>query len=336
MKKLKALDATIAITYKCNSRCRMCNIWQIKNPGDLPLEVFYNLSPNLKYINLTGGEPFLRPDLPAIVKIVKKVSPKARIIISSNGWATGLITRQVKAIIKIDKNIGLRISLDGLDAVHNQIRGLVGFYGQAIKTVESLKRLGVKNLGFSFTIMDFNADQLKAVYDLSKKMNLELALALVQNSEVYFKKNDNQIKKIEAAAENLSYIIAAELKSFKAKRLLRAYYDYGLWHYLKFNKRLLSSGAGFDSFFVDPSGDIYPSNLINLRLGNLGWAPLDQIWNSEEAGQTRRAIKGKNTQESWIICTIRGQMKKHWLKIVWWIFKNKFLKRNALLNDLHA
>ena len=222
MKKLKALDATIAITYKCNSRCRMCNIWQIKNPGDLPLEVFYNLSPNLKYINLTGGEPFLRPDLPAIVKIVKKVSPKARIIISSNGWATGLITRQVKAIIKIDKNIGLRISLDGLDAVHNQIRGLVGFYGQAIKTVESLKRLGVKNLGFSFTIMDFNADQLKAVYDLSKKMNLELALALVQNSEVYFKKNDNQIKKIEAAAENLSYIIEAELKSFKAKRLLRA------------------------------------------------------------------------------------------------------------------
>ena len=280
MKKYLAQDATIAITYKCNSRCRMCNIWQIEDPEDLPLAYFYNLSRHLKYINLTGGEPFLRPDLPEIITIIKQVSPKAKIIISSNGLATDLIVRQVEQILSIDKNIGLRISLDGIGAVHDEVRGLDGFYGQVLRTVESLKKLGVKNLGFSFTIMDINADQMKAVYDLSKKMNLELALALVQNSEVYFRKTDNEIAKIDLVADSLNYIITQELKSFKIKRWFRAYYDYGLLYYAKFKERLLKSGAGFDSFFIDPQGDIYPSNLIKLSFGNLGEAPLNKIWNS--------------------------------------------------------
>ncbi|MDO8668366.1 MAG: radical SAM protein [bacterium] len=323
-KKFLAKDATIAVTYKCNSRCRMCNIWQIANPSDLPLEYFYNLSPNLKYINLTGGEPFLRPDLPEIIKIIKTVSPKAKIIISSNGLAADLIVKQIKTIMKIDQNIGLRISLDGLGAVHDQVRGLNGFYSQVLATVSALKNLGVKNLGFSFTIMDFNADQIPAVYDLSKKLNLELALALVQNSEVYFKKNDNAIAKIDLAADGLNYVITQELKSFKVKRWFRAYYDYGLWYYLKFKKRLLKSGAGLDSLFIDPLGDIYPSNLIKLPFGNLREAPLHKIWHSREAKQMRQEIVEKNITESWIICTVRGEMKRHWLKIVWWIMRNKF------------
>jgi MoaA/NifB/PqqE/SkfB family radical SAM enzyme len=305
----------------------MCNIWQIKDPGDLPVSYFYNLSKDLKYINLTGGEPFLRPDLPEIVKIIKRVSPKAKIIISSNGLATDLIIEHVKKIIKIDKNIGIRISLDGIGSVHNQIRGLPGFYDRVLETVKSLRKMGVKNLGFSFTIMDYNADQMKAVYDLSKKLELELALALVQNSEVYFRKNDNEIKKIDIITDNLNYIISRELKSFKVKRWFRAYYDYGLWYYAKHKKRLLKSGAGRDSLFIDPRGDIYPSNLIKLPFGNLGKAPLGQIWNSGEAERMRQELKEKNIKESWIICTVRGEMKKHLPKIALWIVRNKFLNR---------
>jgi len=319
-------DATIAITYKCNSRCRMCNIWQIKEPGNLPLEYFYNLSENLRYINLTGGEPFLRTDLPEIVKIVKKASPRAQIIISSNGLATDLIIKQTKLILEVDKKIGIRISLDGIGAVHDQVRGLGGFYDSVLETVRRLGELGVKNLGFSFTIMDFNADQMKAVYDLSKKMNLELALALAQNSDIYFRKADNEVTKIDLVADGLNYIISQELKSFKVKRWLRAYYDYGLLTYLKSKTRLLKSGAGFDSLFVDASGEIYPSNLINLRLGNLKDAPLDKTWNSGQAGRVRREIKEKKISESWIICTARGEMRKHWLKIAGWIIVNKFFR----------
>ncbi|OIO07722.1 hypothetical protein AUJ27_01975 [Candidatus Falkowbacteria bacterium CG1_02_37_44] len=323
-KRYLPIDATIAVTYKCNSRCQMCNIWQTKNPGNLPVKYFYNLSKSLKYINLSGGEPFLRPDLPEIVKIIKQASPGAQIIISSNGLASDLIEQTTKQILAIDKNIGIRISLDGIGGAHDKIRGIAGIYQHVLKTISAFKNLGIKNLGFSFTVMDDNINELKAVYDLSKSMGLELALALVQNSEIYFQKNDNKLAQIKQVEDNLKYIICQELKSRNIKRWFRAYYDYGLLYFAKYGKRLLPSGAGFDSLFIDPSGDIFPSNLINIKMGNMGQGKLNKIWNSKLAEEVRQKIKQDNISESWIICTIRGEIKKHLFKIAFWILRNKF------------
>lgn len=328
-KKYRPLDATIAVTYKCNSRCRMCNIWRTENPADLSLNYFYNLSQHLKYINLSGGEPFLRPDLPQIVKIIKRVSPRAKIIISTNGLASDLIVRMTKQILAIDKNIGIRISLDDLGSAHDEIRGVAGIYRQVLKTADALKGLGIKNLGFSFTIMDDNVAQLKAVYDLARSFGLELALAAVQNSEIYFKKNDNKLEWHGDLEYNLRYVIRQELASRSIKRWFRAYYNYGLLYFAKHKKRLLVSGAGFDSLFIDPSGDIFPSNLINLNIGNLDHGQLDKIWNSISAQEIRRKIKDENILENWIICTIRDEMKKHIFKVACWILKNKFYENPA-------
>jgi GT2 family glycosyltransferase/organic radical activating enzyme len=326
IKKYMLLDATIAITYKCNSRCRMCNIWQAENPKDLPLAYFLNLSPDLKYINLSGGEPFLRNDLDEIVKIVKQASPKAQIIISSNGLATDLIAEKMKKILEIDKKIGVRISLDGIGETHNKVRGITNIYDSALNTIEKLKKIGVKNLGLSFTIMDFNAEELPKVYDLSRNLGVELAIALVQNSDIYFSKSDNKINKIEKIENSLNYVIKKELASFSPKRWLRAYYNYGLLYYAKYRERLLPSGAGFDSSFISPDGDIFPSNLINLKVGNLSGGKLDDIWQAKDAEIARKRIEDENISESWIICTIRGEMKKNIFKIIFWIIKNKFFR----------
>lgn len=327
-KNYKIKDATIAITYRCNSRCRMCNIWQIENPADLPLAYFNNLSPDLKYINLTGGEPFLRSDLPEIVEIIKRKSPQAKIIISSNGLATDLIISQMKKILVINNKVGIRISLDGLGEAHNQVRGIPDIFTKAMATINGLKKIGVKNLGISFTIMDFNVGELKKVYDFAQEKNLELAMALVQNSDIYFSKDDNATSKIVEIEEALIYIISNELAGFNFKKWLRAYYDYGLLYFAKYKKRLLPSGAGLDSCFIEPNCSIYPSNLINIKMGNLESGKLAEIWNNEIASKARKEIKEKNITESWIVCTIRGVMKKNILKIGWWIIRNKFKMQN--------
>ncbi len=52
-------DASIILTYRCPMRCQMCNIWQ--NPTDKAEEIKaedLKTLPKLKFINLTGGEPF--------------------------------------------------------------------------------------------------------------------------------------------------------------------------------------------------------------------------------------------------------------------------------------
>jgi len=324
-KNYRLRDATIAITYSCNSRCQMCNIWQIENPASMSECLFENLSKDLRYINLSGGEPFLHPGLVGIVHTINRVSPKAKIIISSNGLATDLIVKTMEKIRAIDPRVGIRISLDGLAATHDKIRGIPGMFRAVMKTVSGLKAIGISNLGFSFTIMNDNVSELPAIYDLSKEMEIELAIALVQNSDIYFGKKDNSLTYIAEVEKSLNYVIENELKSKSPKRWARAYYDYGLLSYAKNKERLLKSGAGFDSAFIDSAGNVFPSNLINLKIGNINSEKIDKIWNGAQANTVRNKIIREVIEESWIICTIRGEMKRNILKVGYWVIRNKFL-----------
>jgi MoaA/NifB/PqqE/SkfB family radical SAM enzyme len=63
-------DMCIIVTYRCPMQCQMCNIWQ--NPTDqhqeiTPMEM--ERLPKVKFINITGGEPFVREDLEEIVEV---------------------------------------------------------------------------------------------------------------------------------------------------------------------------------------------------------------------------------------------------------------------------
>lgn len=319
----KPKDITMAVTWRCNSRCRMCNIWQEQNPADLPLESIKHLSSRAKYINVSGGEPFLHPDLPGVIRRIKQASPKAKVIISTNGYATDYIAEQMAEIMRIDPRIGVRVSLDGNRATHDSVRGVKGMYDQALSTTERLRGLGVKNLGFSFTIMGGNACELKDVYDLASSRGLQLALALVQNSDIYFQKQDNNLTDYGCVESGLKYVIKNEMGMRKPKSWFRSYYDYGLLYFAKYGKRLLPSGAGFDSLFIDADGTVYPSNLINMPMGNINTANLDTIWKSGQSARVRQDIIRNLVTESWIICTIRGQIKRHWFRVGKWVAINK-------------
>lgn len=69
MKKSSYKDLVIAITYQCNSRCRMCNIWRKNLLGDLTAEDYNKIPPGLSNINITGGEPFLHSELEKIIEL---------------------------------------------------------------------------------------------------------------------------------------------------------------------------------------------------------------------------------------------------------------------------
>src|SRR3989339_2069815 len=107
------IDCVLALTYNCNARCTMCDIWKIKNSPEIAVEELKKLPTTLRDINLSGGEPFLRKDLPEVVEIVNQRCPKARIVISSNGFSTALILKQMEKILKIKPDIGVAISIDG-------------------------------------------------------------------------------------------------------------------------------------------------------------------------------------------------------------------------------
>ena len=102
-------DMCIITTYRCPMRCKMCNIWE--HPTDKRKEITpeeIKLLPSVKFINLTGGEPFIREDLEQIVEVCFTKSP--RVVISTSGWYED----RVIALAKKFPNIGIRISIEGL------------------------------------------------------------------------------------------------------------------------------------------------------------------------------------------------------------------------------
>lgn len=307
--QLKVKDAVVAITYACNSRCRMCNIW--KREGEktgLSGRDFEQLPETLLSVNISGGEPFLHPDILAMIKNIQKRCPKASIIISSNGFATELILGQVEKILKFFPTLGVAISLDGVGKAHNEVRGIPDGYAKVIKTIHGLKKMGVKNLKIGFTLGDYNTAELKRVYRVSQDLGLEFSLAIVHSSENYFGK-ENKVADKHKMIEALDWLINKELSTWNLKRWARAYFAYGAKQFLKTGQRILPDYSGETSVFVDPFGKIYPSDISTEIIGQLNPFELSQ--------------KKEICAPSWMVCTARQAIKKHWFKTILWIVKNK-------------
>ncbi|OGF20903.1 hypothetical protein A2Y83_02665 [Candidatus Falkowbacteria bacterium RBG_13_39_14] len=301
-------DITLAITYKCNARCRICNIWQKKAPDEIDPGIL-NLPCGVKDINITGGEPFLHPSLIEIIGRLKEKTPKANIVISTNGFAADLILKKVEEILKIDPNIGIAVSLDGAGNVHDNTRGVPGGFKKAAKTIEKLQSMKLKNLKIAFTIGDHNINELKKIYSFAEKIGAEFTLAALHSSKTYFEK-ENHIQNIASIAEELDWLMAQELKSWNYKKWGRAYFAYGLKKFLTEQKRMLPDYSGKMSIFIAPNGNIYPNNISSECMGSV----------ADLAGNLKIA---ENLEENWMMCTARQAIKKHRIRVGLWIVWNK-------------
>ncbi|MFH1551768.1 MAG: radical SAM protein [bacterium] len=320
--KISVKDVVLAVTYQCNSRCQFCNIWQNKETFSCEPSVYQNLPQTIRNVNISGGEPFLRKDLPEIVKTISRRCPKAKIIISTNGFMPSVIKEQMQGIIKFKKDIGVAVSLDGFGKVHEELRGFPGGFCLALETIRLLKELNIKNVKIAFTLGDKNINQIKRIYELSKELGVEFSFAVYHNSSHYFKKQDNAITQLNIMQRQISWLIDKELKGLSPKQWLRAYFAFGIQIFLRSKKRILPDYSGFSSLFIDPFGNIYPSDVWNLKIGQLqkikDWTDFKTKANVD--------ILNNQRPDSWMICTARQAIEKHWFRAIQWILFSKFNK----------
>ena len=313
MKISSPKDAVLAITYRCNSRCRMCNIWQKDDfTGEITPDIYQNLPKSLRDINLSGGEPFLRDDITLIVQTIKQRCKSAKLVISTNGFATDLITSKMREILPIVPEVGVAVSLDGVGEAHDQVRGVPGGIDLALATLRELKKIGVRRLKIGFTLGDYNTEELPKVYDLSRELGAEFSLAIVHSSANYFSK-ENEMKDKGKVMAALDWLVSRELESWQPKRLARAYFAHGAREFIRTGERLLPDYSGRDNVFIDPAGDIYPNDVGEEMIGNL-----------KQMNDLTLAVKAPDVP-SWMICTTRQAMRKHPFSVGWWILKNKAL-----------
>ena len=191
-KDFQPITLTDSVTAACQSKCKTCQIGAMfcQDPSrakkDLRLDeiekIFKNMRP-VYFFNMSGGEPFLRPDLPEIVELACKYIKPRVVHTPTNGIMTERIAEHTEKIIRIvrqyDKNVPVTVkpSIDGVGKLHDEIRGVEGNFNQLLKTIVSLKRLedcyDNFHLELGTVVSNFNIDYLDEIEDFVHGLGVE-------------------------------------------------------------------------------------------------------------------------------------------------------------------
>ncbi len=311
-----------AVTFLCNSRCRMCDIWKLYRQDrarartELTLEEIRRVfrSPLLQgvcSISLTGGEVFLRRDFVEICGFFLEQFPRAAITIPTGSINPELNRHMLRRIVTEYRpepgRIYLSVSLDGIGETHDQQRG-IRVYEKAMRVIEDALALGSLRVGVSFTITRENWRDLERVYEWARARGLEFNAQFAQNSETYYARTDVETSWAEQELHEIGHVlerVAAEhLRDLPLSRRaldVRAYYLRRMVTYQAHPRRLFTCYSGTHSFYLDPYGNVYPCLVLNRSLGNVRERSFEEIWMSPRAERIRRSIAARECA-CWTAC----------------------------------
>jgi MoaA/NifB/PqqE/SkfB family radical SAM enzyme len=294
----------------------MCHTW--KHPSDKGREIDaadLTSLPSMVRLNITGGEPFIKEDLSEILDVVKKKAK--RVVISSNG----MLTKKTLEVIDRHRDVGVRISFDGIGETHDKVRRVRNIHRKALETLQGLKSLGIKDLGIAVTVSDQNAGELVPLFKLAKENGVEMATAILHNA-YYFHKEDNVIEDKDSVERELNKLMREFLRSPHPKDWFRAYFTKGMMDHLHGRQRALKCTMAKDSFFIDPYGDVRPCNVMNFPFGNIREKSFMQIWTGPEAAEARQRVDCCACN-CWMIGSVGHLIRQQFWVPLSWIARHK-------------
>ncbi len=290
------LDIIFTPTYRCNLRCRMCNLWKHSPKKEMGFKEVCKLIDDVKSagtnaISLTGGEILLKKDIFDIVKYAKKRG--LTVNFSTNG---SLVTKRIAEKIAEAGPDSVTISLDGAkEKTHEKIRGVKGSYAKTIRGIRYLNNAcRNKNILIDIvtTISVINVEEVVDIVRLVKKLGIKsigfIALHNIDPNEG-LKKHTIKKDKIDRLFNKL----------FELKKEKDSIIDNSL-EYLREMKRFLLGkdskipcGAGFFNPVIDPYWNIYPCYgyfMMNKPIGNLKNTEFKKFWFSPSYNKLRKNL----------------------------------------------
>jgi MoaA/NifB/PqqE/SkfB family radical SAM enzyme len=318
---------TFAVTYRCNSRCTTCGIWKKKPENELSCEEiteFFRKNNHFNWIDLTGGEIFLRPDIEGVFDAVVENSPRLHTLhFPTNGLATDRITEATHSLAKkAESRIIVTVSLDGSPQVHERIRGVLGGFGKAVETFRALSKIPKVKTYFGMTLSRENPGLV------------EETIASAQNYIPHLSHNDFHVNIAHSSKHYYGDDGAGEYDKKKAETDLADFLErkkgspldpvlFLERKYLTLAPKYLQSGAtplpcaaASASCFIDPQGSVYPCTMWDEKIGSLRETDfnLKKIWDNKQTQQTAENAKNKKCPNCWTPCeayqTILGNLTR--------------------------
>jgi MoaA/NifB/PqqE/SkfB family radical SAM enzyme len=288
----------------CNMKCEHCFYWtSLNKKDDMTKEEIFALSDSLgtiENLNLSGGEPFLRPEFAEICTKFIEQNHVRQIYVPTNGYFT---ERTVKAVNELLENKDLdlfvaELSLDGMPEFHDTFRVSKNSFKKAMETYEALAEIQKRDPRLRIhcisTATDVNMGEITQLsaylyrrcpsmdhHNLAiirgDRKNPELATPLL---EEYGKLYD-YIKALWSPREEGRYgsIVEPMLQWAKTETL-------------KQGRQVIPCSAGRMSAVVYANGDVGVCE-IHQPIGNLRENSFPEIWNSEAATTLRKSISNR-------------------------------------------
>src|SRR4051794_20405326 len=305
------VNITVSVSYRCNSRCKTCNVWLLPN-DDLTLQewdrVFESLGSSPYWFTFSGGEPTLRKDLPQMVGSAYEHCRPGIINIPTNGIQHKVIPGRIRAVLEAapKAEVIINLSLDGLGLKHDAVRGVRSNWDHAMKTYAGLKELKRRHkhltLGIHTVISNFNVDSFAELCDyVQRELRPDSYITEIAEERVEL---DTVGLGITPTAEKYSVAIDTLLESMREQRLTgvaevaqafrRRYYEL-VKRTLREQRQVIPCMAGVASAQIAPNGDVWTCCVRAQSMGNLREQNYDfgTVWRSTKAAELRRSIKNR-------------------------------------------
>ncbi len=303
------MNYTISVSYRCNSRCKTCNVWQRPN-DDFTLEeyekTFASIGRDAYWFTFSGGEPTLRKDLPDMVASAYRNCRPGIINIPTNGIQDSIIPGRIEQVLQAapTSDVIINLSLDGIGEKHDIIRGVKGNFARAMRTYAGLKALKGRyknfSLGVHTVISNFNVHEFDSIYAFVRdelkpdSFISEIAEERVELDTVGMgitppiERYQPVIERLQQGIRNAEFSgVSKVTQAFRDR-----YYDI-VKRTLVEQRQIIPCMAGVASAQIAPNGDVWTCCIRAESVGNLREHNYDfrSAWMTVKAHELRQSIK---------------------------------------------
>lgn len=294
----------VFINSICNLTCEHCFYWRNLNQrDDLTFEEFKKLSLELgefEILNLSGGEPFIRPEFAEICSLFVENNRVKQIYVPTNGYFTDRTDKQLRQLLrsKTLERFVCEISLDGMPEYHDRFRGNPKSFAKAMETYDMLVELQKEDprlrIHANTVAMSENMEEAWRLTEY-----LHERCPVMEHHNLAIIRGDRKNPTLRGPAlERYKELYAHVVEVWKDREkhrfgsVVEPMLQWAKVKTIESKSQYVPCKAGILSGVVYANGDVSVCE-THPPLGNLRKKSFFEIWDSEEARDLRSRIKAK-------------------------------------------
>ncbi len=316
------INLTFSVTNLCQSRCRTCRIWDLyrREPARYREELtlgeirrIFRTMGHVTVFNVSGGEPFLRKDLPEIVAAACEHLTPGIVHIPTNAIAVGLAQRRTAAILEIleagspGTQLTVKPSMDHVGDRHDRIRGVPGNFEKVMDLFGRLKAMQPRHpslhVELGTVISRWNAADIGEIADFVTRLGVDSYRNEIAEERAEMFNRGRSITPGPAEYRRAVDFFVSRVRANMGKRrgFQRVTQAFRLVYYdlaaavVEQGRQVIPCYAGISNVHLSAYGEVWPCCTLGDTgsMGNLRDFGYDfrRLWNAPRAAEVRRTIR---------------------------------------------